>query len=127
MEKYIPDMDFDIMWWNEKVGHICIKDEEIVCAEQYDCDVYKRFLPYCKITIPLLSRLFESRCWDRNRAEIDDILSMLGLSSYNPFQIILKTRGVDFDDRLWFRFKGEENLSWEDDINPRRNNKQSGD
>lgn len=118
MEKYIPDMDFDIMWHNEKIGHICIKDEEIIDATQYDCDIYKRFLPYCSITISLLSRLFESRCWDRNRADIDDLLLLLGLDSYNPFRIVEKTRGVDYDDRLWFRFKGEENLCWED-INPR--------
>ena len=119
MVKNIPDMDFDIMWLNEKVGHICIKDEEIVSAEQYDCDTHKRFLPYCEVTIPLLSRLLESRCWDRNRANIDEILEKLGLSSYNPFKIVLKTHGVDYDDKLWFRFTGEKCLSWED-VDPRR-------
>ncbi|MBQ4523216.1 MAG: hypothetical protein IJA10_09730 [Lachnospiraceae bacterium] len=119
MEKNIPDMDFDIMWLDEKVGHICIKDEEIVDAEQYDCENYKRFLPYCHITIALLSRLLQSRCWDKNRANINEILSELGLNSYNPFEIVKKTRGIDYDDKFWFRFKGEESLCW-DDVDPRR-------
>lgn len=114
----IPDMDFDIMWENEKVGHICIKDEKIVDATQYECENYKRFLPYCPITMGLLASLFESRCWDRNRANIDEILEKMGLDSYNPFQIVLQTRGRDFDDKQWFRFKGE-TLRWED-VDPRK-------
>lgn len=117
----VPNMEFDIMWGDEKTGHLKIENDEIVIAEQYDCELYKQFLPLkgYELNLGVLARLFESRCWERSRANIDEILAKLGLDSYNPFQIILKTRGVDFDDKMWFRFKGEENLKWVD-VNPRK-------
>ena len=114
----VPDLDLDIMWKDEEVGHICIKDEKIVKVVQYECDNYKRFIPDCPITLHLLADLFEKRCWERDRADINKILDKLGLSSYNPFKIIQVTHGVDYDDYQWFRFKGE-NLTWKD-VDPRR-------
>lgn len=120
-EKYIPDMDFDIMFENEYIGHIKIEDEHIVEYSQIDFTSktnYKRFIPECTLTIGLLAELLEMRCWDRNRANIREILDKLGLDEYNPFKIVQITHGVDYDDRQWFRFKGE-TITWED-IDPRR-------
>lgn len=95
MEKYIPDMDFDIMWEDECLGHITICDEEITRAEQKDCELWKRFIPLeCeKLTIPLLASLFLERLWDENRADIDEVHRQLGVKYHNPFQMVLKTRG----------------------------------
>lgn len=116
-EKFIPDLEFDVLWEDQKIGYVCIKDEQIKEAVQYECDNAIRFLPMCEITIPLMAQLLEARCWDRNRANINEILAKLGLSCYNPFEIVKHTHGTDYDDKLWFRFKGED-LSWQD-VDPR--------
>lgn len=121
MEKYIPDMDFDIMFADEYIGHIKIENEKIVEYSQKDLNKhenYKRFIPMCPLTIGMLAELLEMRCWDRNRANIRDILKALGLKEYNPFKIVMKTHGVDYDDKLWFRFKGE-TITWKD-VDPKR-------
>lgn len=120
MEKIIPDMDFDIMWEDEKIGHIKIKDEEIVDYSQveYPNQPWKRFIPMCGLSIPLLAELFEMRCWDRDREDINKLLNKLGIVNYNPFLIVQKTKGVTYDDPLWFRFKGD-TVSWKD-LNPRK-------
>ena len=49
----------------------------------------------------------ESRCYPRSRADIDNILSMLGLDSYDPMQIIMKTQGRTTDDNQWIRVYGK--------------------
>lgn len=115
----IPDMDFDVMWKDEKVAHICIKDEELVEAVGYTDNNFKRFLPMCPVTLPLVAHLLEARCWDRNRANIREILDKMRIEDYNPFLIVLQTHGVDYDDKIWFRFKGEEGMTW-NDVDPHR-------
>lgn len=49
----------------------------------------------------------ESRCYPKSRADIGNILSMLGLDSYDPMQIIMKTQGRTTDDDQWIRIYGK--------------------
>lgn len=115
----VPDMEFDIMWEDKKIGHVKIEDEKVVCAEQDECKPWERLLPMVdKIDIPLMSRMLELRCWERGRDDIREILDYLGIEDYNPFLIVQKTHGTDYDDKQWLRFKGE-TLTWAD-VNPRR-------
>ena len=54
-----------------------------------------------------LMKFFEDRCFPRTRANCDELLKELGLKEYNPYLICIKTRGQQWDDFYWIRFKGD--------------------
>ena len=54
-----------------------------------------------------LNRILELRCWERDRADINELLENIGLQEYNPQEIVRKTHGVSFNDYIWIRFPGE--------------------
>ncbi|MFB5762353.1 hypothetical protein [Paenibacillus medicaginis] len=69
------------------------------------------FLPFpTKETIDVLDVLdyLESRCFPRTRHHADKLLKTLGLTEYDPVEIVKKTHGVIYDDYVWIRFDGEE-------------------
>ena len=39
--------------------------------------------------------------------DIQELLNRIGLSEYNPQQIVRRTHGVSYNDYIWFRFPGE--------------------
>jgi len=55
----------------------------------------------------------EGRCMPRNRANIREYLTSMGISSYDPIEMIKRTKGIMHADYLWTRFKDEE-LTWKD-------------
>lgn len=67
-----------------------------------------------KVDRERIYRFFARRCFEENRPDRKELLASLGLTEYNPYEIVRKTHGVNYDDYLWVRFPGEENLHWED-------------
>lgn len=56
----------------------------------------------------------EERCWDRNRPDIDRILTYLGLHDYDPLTIVMKTHGLKYCDYLWLKFDtDDEDLTYD--------------
>lgn len=49
----------------------------------------------------------KTRCWDPNRPDLKDILSRLGLDSYDPLAIVLKTHGRRYNDHFWMKFDSD--------------------
>ena len=47
----------------------------------------------------------ESRCFPRSRQNLKELLSDMGLDSYDPLQIIEKTQGRTYDDFQWIKTK----------------------
>lgn len=45
------------------------------------------------------------RCFPRTRGNVKDLLRELGLSNYDPLQIVEKTRGRITDDDMWLKVK----------------------
>lgn len=85
-----------------------------VKVEQYD-DFYLRrpFGNKKNITIDDVLEYFEERCFPRERLDCDELLEGLGLSYYDPIEIVRKTHGLLRDDYEWVRFKGE-SLKYDD-------------
>lgn len=50
---------------------------------------------------------FEWRCFPRARYDAKRILRDLEVDFYEPYQIVLKTRGQQYDDFYWIRFDGD--------------------
>ena len=44
---------------------------------------------------------------------MEKYLYKLGIHEFNPYKICRKTHGVMYQDKIWFKFKGEE-LAWDD-------------
>lgn len=66
-------------------------------------------------TIKDLEKLFERRCFPRERRDANELLKGLGVPFYNPYMIVLKTHGRMWDDYFWIKFEGED-LDYERDI-----------
>lgn len=69
------------------------------------------FLAFDKIDIAKLGELFETRCWERGRADIKELLNKIGLDEYDPIEIVKRTFGVSYNDSIWFKF-GDNNITW---------------
>lgn len=75
---------------------------------------FPKFGQWAQVSTEKLVDYFESRCFPRTRANAAELLKKMGLKSYNPYKIVQITHGVIFDDYIWLRFEGEENLRYED-------------
>ena len=69
------------------------------------------FLAFDKIDIAKLGELLETRCWERSRADIKELLNKIGLEEYEPIEIVKRTFGVSYNDSIWFKF-GDNNITW---------------
>ena len=45
------------------------------------------------------------RCFSKSRGDRKDMLKALDIDSYDPIQIIEKTKGKTYEDRQWMKFK----------------------
>ena len=69
------------------------------------------FLAFDSMDIIGFSELLESRCWERERTDISELLSKIGLDEYDPIEIVKRTFGVSYNDSIWFKFENS-NISW---------------
>lgn len=53
-----------------------------------------------KITIAVINDFLEDRCFEKCRPDKDDLLKMLGLTEYNPLEIVKKTDGRMLHDHI---------------------------
>ena len=106
------DIKFDVMFKDEKVASITVKDNTVHDLTYTDIR-YKQ--PFIKkpVTIDFVNSFLERRSIPQNRNNIDEILFNLGLNEYNMLDILKKTHGVSFDDFWWIKFENED-LNWKD-------------
>lgn len=107
-------VSFDYMYKDTVVAHVdwYIESQTVNCAEYQDNIAYQCF-GKMKHNVDNLMIVFESRCFDRNRYDIKEILEYLGLLEYSPYHICLKTHGVSTQDYMWIRWQGE-SVTWND-------------
>ena len=71
-----------------------------------------------KVKIKNNRAYIETRCWDRGRGDIDEILKRFGLTEYDPMELVKRTFGLSYNDFKWFKF--EPNILRWKHVNPRR-------
>ena len=59
---------------------------------------------YKEVKIEEVTAFLESRCFDKSRRDKDDLLSYLGLTSYDVWEIVRKTNGKMAHDHLSIEF-----------------------
>ena len=105
-ETFLPDYTFETYWKDELTARVKAQGSRVQVSRYTDHPVKQLFAREL-MTRPQLTGILELRCWDRNRADIGEILRHFGLEEYNPYEIVKKTHGVSYNDYNWFRFPGE--------------------
>ena len=105
-EKIMDNFTFEVYWKDEITARVYVKGDAVTVSRFTD-NPAKQLFAEKKMTRYQLGKIFELRCWERGRADIQDILKYRDLTEYNPYEIVRKTHGVSYNDHIWFRFPGE--------------------
>lgn len=110
--------NFSVLWKNEVVAEVSVAEEPdgfktLNYIRRYTDDVGKQPFGGSRLDLKRVYEFLENRWFERGRPDVLWQLEGLGLSEYNPWEIVKKTHGVMFEDFIWIRFEGEE-LTWED-------------
>lgn len=104
--------DFSVYWENEKTADVKILENQAL-IKRYSKNPAKQIFAKDEFSLYELGDILSWRCWDKKRENIEKYLFKLGLTEYDPYKICRKTHGVMFQDKIWFKYEGE-NISWED-------------
>lgn len=104
---------FDIYHRYDKVGRVEIIDSKLIKNEVYTDNIMLRPFPASTNLINILgilkNRVICEDRWDK------DMQDSLGLESYNVYDILRATHGVNVDDFIWFKFDEDPaDLSFDD-------------
>ncbi len=103
---------FDVMFFDNVIATVDLKPNESDSPYviNYIEGFNKQFSPNQEgyITKDELEKWLKWRVFPETRVNAKELLTALGLNSYNRWGIIRKTHGVMADDEIWIRFKGEE-------------------
>lgn len=102
----LKDYLFETYWKDEITARVYVKKNEIIVSRFTDHPL-KQLFANNRMTRNQLNRIFELRCWDQGRTDLPMLLRGIGLSEYNPQEIVRRTHGVTWNDYIWFRFPGE--------------------
>ena len=80
-------------------------NERIPIKNRTDDILYRAFGVVENPTWEQFQEFLYDRCFPKTRGNIKSILKDLKLDSYDPLQIIEKTKGKTADDNLWLKFK----------------------
>ena len=105
-EDMLDEFVFEVYWKDEITARVYVKKKYVIISK-FTENPGKQLFAERKMTRYQLGKIFEMRCFEKGRPDIADILNHLGLSEYNPYEIVKKTHGVSYNDYIWFRFPGE--------------------
>lgn len=112
MENREVKLKFDYMEGNDVCSSVTVyKDGSIEC-EDFVKEPFRQVFGKCPHTIEYLYKFFERRCFARTHFAVKEALASIGLTQYNPYDIVKITHGVMCSDHNWIRFDGED-LTWE--------------
>lgn len=110
--------NFSVLWKNEVTAEVSIKEDEngfktLNYIKRYTDDIAKQPFGGTRINLARVYEFLEGRWFERDRPDVPEQLAYLGLTEYDPWEIVKKTHGVMFEDFIWVRFEGEK-LTWDD-------------
>ena len=106
-------LKFDIMNRDTLLYSIEITPEKPMVNVYTEKSVYRQFPTDTPTNDEVLDWL-EDRCFPRTRANKKEILDAMGLEEYDVLDIVKYTHGLMWEDYLWVRFPGEENIKFDD-------------
>lgn len=109
-EPVLSNFSFEVFWKDEIVASVRVKGARVEVS-RFSNHPGKQLFYNTRMTRFQLNRILEMRCIEKERPDISLILRHLGLTEYNPLEIVRKTHGVSYNDYIWFRFPGERLVS----------------
>ena len=110
-------LEFTCYWKDEPVSAVLVKGNHVYIKRFIERHPFKQIFYTDEMDVNKLSEILRTRCWQEDRADIDLHLKKLGMSYYDPLEIVKRTHGVSYNDFLWIQFSGEY-LRWKD-VEPR--------
>ncbi|MBD5474570.1 MAG: hypothetical protein HDR17_01070 [Lachnospiraceae bacterium] len=105
--------NFTVMHRNEPVAQVQISDDHMnVRIEKIIPDSLIQPFGGNDLSLNRVYCFLKSRCYEDDRADLQEILNQAELKENNPWQWNRITHGVTWEDDLWIKFDGEE-LEWE--------------
>ena len=80
-------------------------NERILIKNRTDDVLHRAFGVIEKPTWEQFQEFLADRCFPKTRGNLKSILKELNIDSYDPMQIVEKTKGRTADDNLWIKFK----------------------
>ncbi len=108
----MENVKFDVMWKDHLCARVEVTDDKAHITK-YDTNPVHCLFPYEETDSYHILSILESRCWPRDRGNIDELLKACGLHSYDVMGIIKATHGRMYNDYTWIRFEGE-SLTYEE-------------
>ena len=103
-EKIFPN--FLLMWDDEVISSVTV-GETSVHIDRYILHPVKQIFYKDDITRFEFGEILRHRCWDEGRPDMKELLHLIGLEEFNPYEICKKTHGKMVQDSTWFKFDGE--------------------
>ena len=98
--------DFLLMWENEVTSSVHINKSNVL-IERFSKDPVKQIFSSDNISRIRFGEIIRSRCFDEHRTDSQQLLSLLGLKEFNPYEICKITHGKMVQDKIWFKFANE--------------------
>lgn len=80
-------------------------NEKVMIKNRTDDILYRAFGVVENPTWQQFQEFLEDRCFPKTRGNMKAVLKELGIDSYDPLQIVERTKGRTADDNLWLKFK----------------------
>lgn len=105
---------FDYMYFDTVSEHVEVDMVSLtVESKVYAKDIMLQVFGKRPKTVENVQFFFRSRCFEETNYGLRDLLKLLGLQQYNPYDIVRITHGKMVNDPCWIRFEGE-TLSYEE-------------
>ncbi len=101
-----------VYYKDRKTADIIVNEDNVI-YKRYSEDIMS--VPFMfEPTKEHIVEFIKSRCISKERVEnTPGYLENLGLSSYEPLEIVKKTHGIMWEDYMWIKFP-DDNITWED-------------
>ena len=88
-EPVMNNFSFEVYWKDEITARVYVKKKKVIVS-RYTENPGKQLFASKEMTRFQLGKIMEMRCWEKGRPDINEILNHLGLSEYNPYEIVRK-------------------------------------
>ena len=101
-------LEFDYMFKDTVCTHVWVNwDTGEVRREDFVDNVDYTVFGVNEPCIDELLEFFEDRTYPPTRPDIDEICEAYGVNGYNPYEMCLVSKGRQWHDYFWIRFKGD--------------------
>ena len=103
----LSEYSFEVFWKDMLSARVSVKKNRVHVSRYIDHPV-RQIFPKTDISRNQVNEILRLRCLEEGRPDIKEKLKAIGLTEYDPVEIVKRTHGVSFNDHIWIRFPGEE-------------------